>query len=133
MDATLIDLLDTCTSLSYGATGVFPEIVARLTAAGVEQYHADLRRAEKTYYLPGGESHVSAAEPVPGPFADAFDPAAVAAAVRASQAGTISYPQFLARIAAAGCTSYIVSITGRRALYLGRRADYCVEYFPPRA
>jgi uncharacterized protein YbcV (DUF1398 family) len=133
MDATIVRVLDACTRGSDDGTVKFPEIVGRLAAAGVEQYHADLRRAEKTYYLPGGDSHVCPAEPVAGPIAEAFEPAAVAAAVRASQAGTIDYPAFLVRIAAAGCTSYFVSIIGRRALYLGRGADYCVEYFPPKA
>ncbi len=133
MDANTLHVLDDCTRASEGSTGIFPQIVARLTEAGVEQYHADLRRAEKTYYFPGGETHISPAAPVQGPVAGAFDPAAVAAAVRASQTGTINYTEFLVRIAAAGCTSYIVSIAGRRAIYLGRTADYYTEYFPPKA
>ncbi|MDR3525863.1 MAG: DUF1398 family protein [Rhizomicrobium sp.] len=133
MNATLIAELDACTRLSQGATGAFPTIVSRLLAAGVDQYHADLLRAEKTYYMPDGDSHISSAEPVEGAIADLFDPAAVAAAIRASQAASISYTEFLKRIAAAGCTSYFVSLSGRRALYLGRRADSYIEYFPPQA
>ena len=33
---------------------------AKLMEAGVEWYHADLLRSEKTYYLPDGESHAVA-------------------------------------------------------------------------
>ncbi len=133
MDGTIARLVEACTELSKGATGKFPEIVGRLTDAGVERYRADLRRGEKTYYLPNGESHVTRAERVDGSFADAFDPAAVAAAIRASQANRIDYSEFLARIAAAGCVEYTVSIAGRRAVYSGRRADHYTEYFPPSA
>ncbi len=133
MDAKIARLVEECTEMSRGATGKFPEIVGRLTDAGIERYHADLRRGEKTYYLPNGDSHVTRAEAVEGPFADAFDPAAVAAAIRASQANRIDYAQFLARIAAAGCVEYTVSIAGRRALYCGRRADHYTEHFPPSA
>jgi len=132
MDTNIVTIVEGCTKLSEGATGKFPEIVSRLTKAGVERYHADLWRGEKTYYLPNGQSHVTKAPLAKASFGDTFDAAAVAAAIRASQADTIDYSEFLTRIAAAGCTEYVVSITGRRALYLGRRADCYVEYFPPR-
>ncbi len=133
MDSEIARLVEACTEMSKGATGKFPEIVGRLTRAGVERYHADLRRGEKTYYLPDGESHVTKSETVSGPFAQAFDPAAVAAAVRASQADAIDYSQFLSRIAAAGCVAYTVSLAGRRAHYTGRGAEHYTEYFPPSA
>lgn len=130
MDAALTAILEDCTRLSYTTTGAFPRIVATLAGAGVDQYHADLLRAEKTFYLPDGTSHVCAMEPLTVPVADRFDAASVQAAIRDSQAGTLHYRDFMARIAAAGCTSYIVSIAGRRALYLGRRADSHLELFP---
>ncbi|MFV3127459.1 DUF1398 domain-containing protein [Niveispirillum sp. KHB5.9] len=130
MDAALITILEDCTRLSYTTTGAFPRIVAMLAQAGVDQYHADLLRAEKTFYMPDGSSHICAAEPVAVPVADRFDAALVQAAIRDSQAGSLHYRDFMARIAMAGCTSYFVSISGRRALYLGRRADSHLELFP---
>jgi uncharacterized protein YbcV (DUF1398 family) len=133
MNAELIDTLDECTRLSKGSTGAFPTIVARLTAAGVERYHADLRRAEKVYYMPGGESHASPAQAPAAPIAQDFDTAAIAQALRASQANIIDYDEFLRRIAKAGCVSYVVSLVGRRALYLGRNGDSYTEYFPSAA
>lgn len=129
MDASLIAELEACARLSYTVTGAFPQVVARLGVAGVERYHTDLVRAEKTSYLPDGQSHVCAIEPV-GVIADRFDAGAVAAAVAESQTGTLPYRDFMARIAAAGCIGYIVSIVGRRALYLGRCGDTHVELFP---
>jgi uncharacterized protein YbcV (DUF1398 family) len=133
MDGKIAALVERCTEISKGATGKFPEIVGLLAGAGVERYQADLRRGETTYFMPDGASHVTRAEIVVTPFADAFDPAAVAAAIRASQAGAIGYSEFLARIAAAGCVHYTVSLAGRRALYVGRRGDHYTEYFPPQA
>ena len=36
----------------------FGEVVKNLAGAGIERYHTDLLRGEKTYYLPDGESEV---------------------------------------------------------------------------
>ena len=58
MDAATRAVILDCTLASSATTLRFPDIVARLSAAGVERYHADLVRAEKTYYLPSGESEV---------------------------------------------------------------------------
>ena len=130
MDDQVIATVEACTRLSDAAQTPFPQVVARLAAAGVEQYHADLLRAEKTYYMPDGASHVTRCAPVSGTFADDFSAESVRAAVRASQAGEIGYPQFCERVAAAGCTGYMVSLAGRRAVYYGRTAENCVEHFP---
>jgi uncharacterized protein YbcV (DUF1398 family) len=133
MNQDVIEALDACTRASDEASLKFPEIVARLIGLGVEQYHADLLRSEKTYYLPDGATYVSRCAPIGAPIAEAFDPAGIADAVRASQAKQIDYPEFCERAAAAGCTGYFVSMAGRRALYLGRTAESCVEHFPGQA
>jgi uncharacterized protein YbcV (DUF1398 family) len=109
----------------------FPATLARLADAGIEHYHADLLRAEKTFYAPGGSSHVVAGASVAMPFARAFDPEGVVAALRAIQRQEIGYRTFCDRIAAAGCTGYIVSLPGRRAVYWGRTGESYVEMFPP--
>ncbi len=111
----------------------FPEVIGRLAEAGVERYHADLQRAEKTFYLPDGTSHVARAKSIDGPVADDFDATAVEAAIRAVQKREIGYGEFCERIAAAGCASYIVSLSGRRAVYYGRTGEIFVEPFPQAA
>ena len=58
MDSTVSDILKECTAGSDDGRLTFPEVVMKLIGAGVEQYHADLYRAEKTYYMPNGESAV---------------------------------------------------------------------------
>jgi uncharacterized protein YbcV (DUF1398 family) len=120
-----------CSKASLEGGMAFPEVVSKLTAVGCEQYHADLRRQEKTYYLPGGESHSEALPVGPRPVAQDFSAEGVLAALRAIQGGRISYREFLARIMEAGCVGYFVYLAGKRAVYLGRKGDMHVEHFPP--
>lgn len=130
MDSQAIAVAEECTRGSDEGRLSFPEVVRRLSGAGVERYRADLVRAEKTYFLPTGENVVIAANPIEVTPAATFSAAGVEAAVRAAQAGRITYGEFCARIAAAGCAEYLVSLSGRRALYLGRTAEAHVELFP---
>lgn len=130
MDEAAIAAVRACTEGSDRGSMSFPQVVERLMAAGVERYRADLVRAEKTYYLPNGDSVVTPAKPLPRPAATAFAADGVEAAVRAVQAGRIGYAEFCERIAEAGCVDYIVSLTGRRAIYFGRTGDSHVEPFP---
>lgn len=131
MKSDVIAVIEDCTKGSDEARLAFPEVVARLAAAGVERYHADLQRAEKTYYLPDGASHVAANAPVAAVPAQAFSAAGVDAAVRAVQARAVDYKGFCERIVEAGCVGYLVSIAGRRAVYYGRDGETHVEPFPP--
>jgi uncharacterized protein YbcV (DUF1398 family) len=132
MNAQAKTIMQECTDASDAERITFPEVVAKLMSVGVEQYHADLRRAQKTYYMPDGASHVVPAHAPMGEFGAAFSAAHVAAAIRASQAGTIKYREFCDRIREAGCVFYIVSLAGRRAVYFGRTGEQYVEHFPPR-
>src|SRR5690606_30246370 len=108
----------------------FPEIVSRLAAAGFERYHADLRRGDKTFYMPDGESHVVPCRRVSGPFGDRFSADHVHDALKAIQRREIDYVEFCERLAHSGCVGYLVSLSGRRALYYGRTAETYVELFP---
>ena len=130
MDADKISVVQECVTNSLAGKLTFPEVVHKLTAIGVERYHADYTRRESTYYLSDGQSHVL---PLPHPeqlIAATFDASGVEAAIRASQRGEISYVEFLKWTMAAGCVGYFVQITGRRALYFGRNGDVHLEPFP---
>ena len=128
MDAVAV--MKECKELSLSGAITFPEVVRRLSEAGVERYHVDLTRDETTYYLSGGESHVLALHGPAGEVGGRFDAAGVERAVRASQRGEIRHPEFLARIRAAGCVGYFAQLTGRRVQYVGRTGDTHVEPFP---
>lgn len=131
MDQRITDVIVACTRESDANRASFPDVVARLAAAGVEGYHADLRRAEKTYYLPDGDSAVVPCAPLATAPVRDFAPHALVGALRAIQSGRSSYRDFCEQIAAAGCVGYVVSLPGRRAVYFGRTGETHVEMFPP--
>lgn len=126
-------ILRACTQASDAGTMKFPQVLARLGEAGIERYHADLLRAEKTYYNATGASHIEPCHALDRAIARDFSPKDVDAAVRASQAGGIDYREFCRRIADAGCVFYVVSLTGKRAVYYGRSGEAHVEMFPATA
>jgi uncharacterized protein YbcV (DUF1398 family) len=123
-------VLEDCTFGSDNERLTFPQVVGNLISAGVERYHADLQRSEKTYFLPCGESLVIKTHAITETPAPTFHAEGVEAAVRAIQAGKIKYIEFCERIMRAGCVSYIVSLAGRRAVYYGRSGETYVEPFP---
>ena len=125
------DVAFECTEASDAGRITFPDVVGKLIAAGVERYHADLMRAERTYYMPSGESVVTPGHALAAMPANEFSALGVEAAVRDIQAGKIQYREFCARIAAVGCVGYIVTLAGRRAVYYGRTGETYVEPFPP--
>lgn len=110
----------------------FPQIVGTLIAAGFESYAVDFRRATATYYLPDGTSIELPAHRVDAMIAPAFDTARMQAAIREAQqqVAGYTYKGFCEKAALAGCAGYIVSFSGRRALYVGRTAETHIEHFP---
>jgi uncharacterized protein YbcV (DUF1398 family) len=109
----------------------FPHIVGRLSEIGVERYHADYSRQEKTFYLANGQSLVISVPWEPYPTGTGFSASAVEEAVRQSQRGEHTYIDFVRKTMAAGCVGYFVQIVGRRAIYFGRNGETHVEHFPP--
>jgi len=108
----------------------FPQVVGILAAAGVESYSIDLIRGEDVFYMPDGTVHVEKMTPPSSPIAEDFSLQGLAAAIKAAQADTIRYPEFLAQAMAAGVAGYRTYITGKRVLYLGRKGDLHIEEFP---
>jgi uncharacterized protein YbcV (DUF1398 family) len=123
-------VIEECARRSQEGSIDFGTVVKKLTAAGVESYHADYRRRETTYYFPGGQSYVAALHPPEQPIPDAFDAGGVHVAVLGAQRGEVLYPEFMRRSMAAGCVGYFVWIAGRHVQYLGRRGEQHVEHFP---
>jgi uncharacterized protein YbcV (DUF1398 family) len=122
--------LQDCVRGSLTGSMVFPEIIQRLTAQGVERYHADYIRHEITYYLANGDSLVVATPHPEQPTGTTFDAAAVEVAIRQSQRNEHSYLDFVRKTMAAGCVGYFVQIAGRQAIYFGRNGESHVEPFP---
>lgn len=130
MEQQIRDIVIECTRASDDEQTTFPAVVQKLTSAGVERYHADLVKNDKTYYLPSGDHAVVPSHVVGQLPAQRFVPERVEAAVRASQQQQIGYREFCRRVVKAGCAGYWVSIVGKRAVYYGRSGETHVEHFP---
>jgi uncharacterized protein YbcV (DUF1398 family) len=130
MDARVVSVMEECSKASDESALTFPQVVGKLMEAGIEWYHADLLRSEKTYYMPDGESRAIPNAAVSRAPARQFSAPAVDAAVRAIQAQSIDYKEFCERIGAAGCVGYFVSFPGRQAIYFGRTGESHIEPFP---
>lgn len=130
MNAQFGCTVEECTAASDESRISFPQVIGKLMSAGVERYHADLVRSEKTYFLPGGESRVVPNDDIGRAPAAAFSAESVEAAVKAIQKGEIDYKTFCERVMDAGCVGYHVHIAGQRVVYYGRSGDSHVEWFP---
>ena len=131
LDAKTIAVMTECSVGSVAGTLRFPQVVGKLIEAGVEAYHADLYRHEKTYYRPSGESHVVTESEFDSlKVADRFDQTGVRTAILEVQQGKIGYIAFMEQIAAAGVAQYWVYLSGKKVDYVGRRGEVWVEWFP---
>ncbi|WP_421996694.1 DUF1398 family protein [Reyranella sp.] len=132
MDEHRTSVARTCLEAAETNAMTFPQIVGALMAAGFESYAVDFRRAVATYYLPDGDSIELATHGTDAAVAPAFDIAGLGAAIREAQqlVPGYTYRGFCRKAAAAGCAAYLVSFTGRRALYIGRSGETHVEHFP---
>jgi uncharacterized protein YbcV (DUF1398 family) len=121
-----------CLDGAEANTMTFPEIVALLGQTGFESYAVDFRRNTATYYLPEGDSVELATHESGGTVAAALDQPALQAAIREAQTSApgYTYKSFCTKAKQAGCAGYMVSFSGRRAVYFGRTGDIHVEPFP---
>ncbi len=113
-------------------TMTFPQSLHLLMEAGFDGYAVDFRRSTRIYYMPDGQSVDLHAEPTSTPVAARFDAAIVREAIREAQqmVAGYTYEGFCAKVVAAGCAGYLVSLTGKRVLYYGRTGETHTEYFP---
>lgn len=125
-----IQMLKDIVSGSLNKTLSFPQIVKLLHEDGIESYHVDIVMSETRYYHKSGETFTAK---FPHPFdkpAAEFSAEKVREAISKSQAGRITYRQFMHEITVAGCVYYIVYLDGRKVDYLGRKGESHVEPMP---
>lgn len=123
---------EACLEGAEDNTMTFPQTVGTLMQEGFEGYAIDFRRALATYYMLDGDSVEVRTHKIDVPVAPAFDAMRVQSAIKEAQllVPGYTYLGFCRKIASAGCAGYIVSFSGRRALYIGRTAETHVEQFP---
>jgi len=117
---------------SENGSTTFPQNVRTLMETGFDGYAVDFRRSTRIYYMPNGETLELKTEPTPTPVAARFDAAIVREAIGEAQklVPGYTYKGFCAKVAAAGCAGYAVSLLGKRVLYYGRTGETHTEYFP---
>lgn len=132
MDSRLSEIAERCLRGAETGGMSFPEIVGELMQAGFESYAIDFRRATATYYLPDGENLVLPTHRHRTTIAATLNVATVQAAIKEAQqaAADYTYSGFCEKIMAGGCSGYVVSFSGRHAVYFGRTAETHVENFP---
>lgn len=132
MDHHKTSVATACLKAAEDNTMTFPEIVGTLMRNGFESYTIDFRRRKAVYYLADGDSIELSTHAIDGPVAPGFDDARIQAAIKEAQqlVPGYTYKSFCNKVTAAGCAGYMVSFSGRRALYFGRTAETHVERFP---
>jgi uncharacterized protein YbcV (DUF1398 family) len=131
MNAQRSKIAESCLHGAENNSMTFPQIVGELMQAGFESYAIDFRRATATCYLPDGESIVLPIHRHQTPIADALDATVLRAAIKEAQQSVPDYTYlgFCAKVMAGGCVGYVVSFSGRRAVYFERTAETHVEHF----
>ena len=131
LDEKTVAVMRECSEGSVSGTLRFPQVVEKLAAIGVEAYHADLYRYEKTYYMPSGESHVQGESQFDSrQVAHRFDRDSVRWAILQVQQAKIGDIAFMEQIAASGVAQYWVYLQGKKVDYVGRRGEMWTEWFP---
>lgn len=132
METRFVHIAEKCLRGAENHTMTFPQIVGTLTQEGFESYSIDYRRANAIYYRADGGSVELATHQLDVTVAEAFDIAAIRVAIREAQqlVPGYTYKGFCRKVMSAGCAGYLVSFTGRRAVYFGRTAEIHVEHFP---
>jgi len=125
----LLEIHEVMTKTQAGEM-IFPDVVARLSAAGVESYFCDLAAAQETVYGLAGETHIAAMTLSGGAVAETYSAEGIVAAIRGAQADRVRYPEFVTLARAAGVTAYWAFLTGRQVIYFGRKGEMHVERFP---
>lgn len=133
MHTEVMAVMHECARLSDNGKISFPEVVRRLTKAGVERFHTDICCQERVFYMPNGETHVEPLILPDWPLAKEFNEAWVKLALDARQTGEILYMEFLRRMMLAGCVGYFVLLDGRKVEYFGRKGEIYIETFDERS
>jgi uncharacterized protein YbcV (DUF1398 family) len=109
---------------------IFPEVVRRLSEVGVESYLCDLATGAETFYMTDGTTRTEKMTLPLSPIAEQFSASCILAAIRGAQSDTIRYPEFMKRSAEAGIIAYWAFLTGKKAIYFGRKGESHTEEFP---
>jgi hypothetical protein len=83
----------------------------------------DFAAKQKTHYLTDETTHTVPMILDPGPIAAEISSTDLVAAIRAAQADTVRYPEFVKRSTAAGVIGYWAFLTGKKVIDFGRKGE----------
>jgi uncharacterized protein YbcV (DUF1398 family) len=130
MGSTVIDSIKQVFSASQQGEIHFGQVMAALSAAGVESYLVDYRAKQTTYHLNNDGHLILSMSDAETQIAQNFDATVIKGAILGAQQGEILYPEFKQISMQAGCIGYIVWIAGRHVCYFGRKGEQHIEQFP---
>lgn len=108
---------------------IFPEVVCRLPAVGIESYFCDLAGGEELFTCRMARHSEKMTLP-PEPIAEEFSPSE-GRSDSWSASGHDRYPEFVKRSTAAGVIACWAFLTGKKVIYFGRKGEFPIEEFPP--
>lgn len=110
----------------YQVSKTYPDLVHALIRLGVQSYTVDVATGITLYRLEGGTSSLHSVEPAQRVVEIKFDKELTIQAVKNSQQGKITYPEFMDAIAKAGVRFYEATLNGnqKRVSYIGSGGSY---------
>jgi uncharacterized protein YbcV (DUF1398 family) len=124
LEAEAVEKVRKALALAQARKVSYPQFVDLLSEAGIGHYSVDVATHRITYYGANGEAHIEDGPAGGASVSPAFNEAGVRAAIADTQKGVIDYPEFLKRIASAGCSHYEANIHNRVIAYKGAGASY---------
>ncbi len=110
----------------YKSSKSYPDLVKNLIAIGVQSYSVEVSSAIILYRFEGGENILHSAISVPREISETFNRQLVLNALKDTQEGRTSYPEFMDDIAFAGVRFYEATLNGnnKRVNYIGIGGNY---------
>lgn len=106
---------------AYASAKNYPDLAAKLIAAGVLSYVVDVSSKIILYRLADGETQLHEKTDPPVAIAHNFNDELTVKAIRDNQQGKTTYPEFMQDIANAGVRFYEATLNGKspRVTYIG--------------
>jgi len=130
IEANVIQTIHEVAAETQAGELIFPDVVRRLLAVGVESYFIDFATGNETFYLTNGGTYAETMLLPLNAIAQEFSKEGIVAAIRGAQSDTVRYPEFVRLATAAGVIGYWAFLTGKQVTYFGRKGEQHTEHFP---
>ncbi|MBO9700432.1 MAG: DUF1398 family protein [Sporocytophaga sp.] len=110
----------------YKSSKSYPDLVKNLIGIGVQSYSVEVSSGIILYRFVGGENILHGAVSIPREISESFNRQLVLNALKDTQEGRTTYPEFMDDIAFAGVRFYEATLNGnnKRVTYIGIGGSY---------